>query len=78
MTYRYAITLFISAVFFWVAASPSAGAVAEDEEGKMPKAVYPEQIYRFEPIMEGVEIKHDFYIENHGTAPLIIKRVQPG
>lgn len=77
MNHRHSITLFMLALFFWMAVPSPAGAAATAETGKMPKAVYPETIYRFEPIMEGVELKHDFYIENHGEAPLVIQKVRP-
>lgn len=73
MIRKYSITLFALAVLI----SMTAWAAAAAETGKSPKAVYPETIYRFDPIMEGVEIKHDFQIENHGDAPLVIQKVQP-
>jgi len=49
---------------------PAEGAAA-------PVAVFPEREYAFGSIDEGVEIKHDFIIENQGQAPLEIKKVQP-
>lgn len=55
-------------------------AAASDEktpEVKGPTAVFPETRYQFEPIVEGNEIKHDFIIENHGDAPLVIDKVRP-
>jgi len=42
-----------------------------------PRAVFPKLQWEFEPVMEGEEIRHDFIIENQGTAPLLINRVQP-
>ncbi len=47
-------------------------------ETKVPKAVFLDTRYQFEPVIEGAQVKHDFFIENHGTAPLIIEKVQPG
>jgi hypothetical protein len=44
---------------------------------KTPKAVFPELIYSFTPVYEGVAIKHDFIVANRGDAPLIIKNVRP-
>ena len=44
---------------------------------KAPKAVFPEVIYNFAPVYEGVEIKHDFIVANRGDAPLVIKNVRP-
>ncbi len=42
-----------------------------------PRAVVPQLEYVFTPVFEGVQIKHDFVIENRGTAPLVIKNVRP-
>ena len=42
-----------------------------------PEAVFPDTRYEFDPVMEGTKITHDFIIENHGTAPLIIRSVRP-
>jgi hypothetical protein len=43
----------------------------------VPMAVFPEKNHQFSPVLEGVEVKHDFIIENRGGAPLDIKKVQP-
>jgi len=42
-----------------------------------PKAVYPQMQWEFTPVLEGAEITHDFFIENHGDAPLVIESVRP-
>ena len=42
-----------------------------------PRAVVPQLEYVFTSVFEGVQIKHDFVIENRGTAPLVIKNVRP-
>ena len=55
------------------AASATKSAVSQ----KAPKAIFPSTRYEFQPVMEGVEIKHDFIIENHGEAPLVISKVRP-
>ncbi len=47
------------------------------EKDTVPVAVFPELKYDFDTIDEGVEIKHDFIVENQGRAPLEIKKVQP-
>lgn len=73
MIRKYSITLYTLALLI----AMTAWTAAASEKGKSPEAVYPETIYRFDPIMEGVEIKHDFQIENHGDAPLVIQKVQP-
>lgn len=43
-----------------------------------PAAVMPERVYTFETVPEGTEVRHDFVIENHGTAPLRIIKVETG
>lgn len=43
-----------------------------------PKAVFPDSIFEFEPVMEGQEVTHDFIVRNQGEAELLIKRVKPG
>jgi hypothetical protein len=47
------------------------------KDATTPQAVFPDTRYDFEPVMEGTRITHDFIIENHGDAPLIIKSVRP-
>lgn len=55
------------------AASTTQSAVSQ----KAPKVIFPSTRYEFQSVMEGVEIKHDFIIENHGEAPLVISKVRP-
>lgn len=43
--------------------------------GVAPKAIFPQLQHKFEPLFEGEDIHHDFIIENHGQAPLVIKKV---
>ena len=87
MIRRYFITLSVLSVIFSIAFGSPGGGFAADVKsvkassaagtGGTPEAVFLESLYRFESIMEGVEIKHDFYVENRGDAPLIIEKVQP-
>mgnify|MGYP003565306111 CR=1 FL=1 len=42
-----------------------------------PRAVVAQTEYVFDPVFEGVQIKHDFVIENRGSAPLVIQNVRP-
>ena len=44
---------------------------------KVPKAVFPEAKYNFASVYEGVDVKHDFIVENQGEAALLIRRVRP-
>lgn len=56
-------------------ATPSKAESAESRD--VPKAVFPTTRFEFGYVMEGSEIKHDFIIENHGKAPLLISNVRP-
>ncbi|MFZ5571427.1 MAG: hypothetical protein ACOZF0_13585 [Thermodesulfobacteriota bacterium] len=56
-------------------------AVAEEDQktkGPSPLVQLKEPVYKFEPVLEGKEILHDFIVQNKGTAELDILRVQPG
>lgn len=87
--YRIVINLLIGLVITALAVGPStagktqssspagASADAASPARKGPKAVFPKLKYEFEPVLEGVEITHDFIIENHGDAPLVIKNIRP-
>ena len=86
--YRIAISLLIGLVVAVIntgpafakseqAASAMTVAKVDKENTKGPKAVFPEMTYKFEPVTEGVKIKHDFIVENHGNAPLVIKNIRP-
>lgn len=43
-----------------------------------PVAVMAERTYTFDAVPEGTEVRHDFVIENHGSAPLRIIKVKTG
>lgn len=65
----------------WALAGPpikmSAPSEKKISEKDYPRAVVTQMEYVFDPVFEGVQIKHDFLIENRGTAPLVIKNVRP-
>ncbi|NJL60376.1 MAG: DUF1573 domain-containing protein [Desulfobacteraceae bacterium] len=59
--------------------TPAASVTAPSETvEKVPVAVIPEEKYEFKAVAEGVEIVHDFVIQNKGTADLEILAVRPG
>ena len=58
--------------------TPPAAVPAEKTSCKTPTAVVPSETYAFEQVVEGVDVLHDFVIQNKGTAELEIKKVQPG
>ena len=51
---------------------------AEDNINTYPSAYLPVDNYEFDPVVEGTEIEHDFIIQNKGTGPLNIEKVETG
>jgi hypothetical protein len=41
-------------------------------------AVLPVKNYTFEPVVDGVQVRYDFVVQNKGTAPLHINKVRTG
>lgn len=41
-------------------------------------AVFPVKNYKFEPVVDGVQVRYDFVVQNKGTAPLHITKVRTG
>jgi hypothetical protein len=73
------------AVILWVAASISTASdqttVETDGSGMSmatPVAVIPQLSHTFEAVVDGMEVTHDFAIQNTGDAPLAIQRVKTG
>jgi hypothetical protein len=48
------------------------------DESEFPAAVLPVHSYEFEAVPDGVEVRHEFVIQNKGAAPLFISRVKTG
>jgi PBP1b-binding outer membrane lipoprotein LpoB len=65
----------------WVLAAESvkksAPSEAEPSAKEHPRAVVTQKEHMFDTVFEGVQVKHDFVIENQGAAPLVIKGVRP-
>lgn len=53
-------------------------AAGGEAPGSFPIAVLPEQLYTFEPVLEGTEVAHDFILQNKGNAPLDIINLKSG
>lgn len=45
---------------------------------KGPIAHFSETSHKFEPVVEGFKVSHDFILQNKGTVPLHIKKVKTG
>lgn len=67
-------------------ADPNGGAVVaaatdtapEADETARPSIMIPDPLFTFEPVVDGIEVVHDFRVYNRGTAPLAIEKVQTG
>lgn len=43
-----------------------------------PKAFLPEDVFEFEPVLEGSQVVHEFPVFNHGDATLKILKIESG
>ena len=50
----------------------------ESEVKDLPSAVFLEPKYEFDAVFEGIDVVHDFVIQNRGTATLEVKKVSGG
>lgn len=66
------------AAAFWFGLLLAAGVSAAAAETPTPKAVFVENSWRFEMVLEGAEVSHEFVVRNEGNAPLEISKVQTG
>lgn len=57
---------------------PNLGHTSTTGTGSGPKMYVPENVYQFEPVVEGMTVVHDFIIHNRGDEPLEILRVKSG
>lgn len=53
------------------------GQTAEAEVAAQPELVVTESVFNFGAVTQGAKVEHSFEIANLGTAPLVIKGVQP-
>lgn len=51
---------------------------AADQSSQQPEAVMNESTFEFQPVVEGIQVVHDFIIHNRGDAPLKILKIQSG
>ena len=43
-----------------------------------PKGYLPQDVFEFEPVLEGTQVVHDFILYNKGDEPLQILKVKSG
>ncbi|MFZ2631549.1 MAG: hypothetical protein WA081_15170 [Desulfosalsimonadaceae bacterium] len=67
----------ISFIFFHIGTG-SGHAQTPPQTSHGPRAFLPVTHFEFPPVFEGQEVRHEFVIQNKGTAPLNITDVQTG
>ena len=65
-------------VLFLFISMVSIAAGQENQTGPFPEAVFPAPVYEFPSIVEGLSVKHDFKVQNKGSAELKIQKVRTG
>lgn len=43
-----------------------------------PAIFFPEKVFEFQPVVDGVKVVHDFVVMNKGTTLLLIENVRTG
>ncbi len=46
--------------------------------GGSPAIFFPEKVFEFQPVVDGVKVVHEFAVMNKGTTPLLIENVRTG
>ena len=69
--------LLVAAVMGW-GISPPAAAPTLAGAGDAPALFFPEKAFEFAPVIDGVNVVHDFVVFNKGTLPLLIDNVRTG
>lgn len=67
---------FILTLCILFSASVSFG--TENNMKKSPSAFFPESRYEFTPVVAGINVTHEFIVQNKGTEPLHIEKVKTG
>ena len=70
--------LFFFFLLFFFLLNLNASIKAENNVNTYPSAYLPVNTYKFDQVVEGTEIDHQFIIQNKGNAPLNIEKVKTG
>lgn len=65
-------------VFTLICLLPGLGQTATTDQRTGPKAYLPENVYEFAPVMEGLQVVHEFVVHNKGDEPLNILNIKSG
>lgn len=72
---KFKMMFIVMLVFFLPQAGFSADAATDAAK---PSVYVPEPTYKFDEVVDGSQVIHDFIIQNKGDAPLDITKVKPG
>ena len=67
----------LSVLFLFISVV-SIAAGQEKQTGPFPEAVFPASVYEFPPIVEGLNVLHDFKVHNRGSVELRILKIRTG
>jgi hypothetical protein len=72
----------VSAIVFLFIMGFVTGSFAKDQQvirpSLSPVIFVPQSHYEFPGVIDGMQVSHEFTVENKGTAPLIIQKVETG
>lgn len=74
---RVKIGITILLLFFGISFGVNAQETPPKDE-KLPVSFYPETVFTFDPILEGIDVTHDFIVKNKGEGKLKIQKVNSG
>jgi hypothetical protein len=69
--------MLLTVLMGWVFCPP-APAQPNSTPGGSPAVFFPEKVFEFAPVIDGVKVVHDFVVANRGAVPLIIDKVRTG
>ena len=77
---RLGFTVLSCSIFVFIFLTMTHGEQGQDKASaeNSPVLVFPEKVYKFDPVFEGMDVLHDFVIQNKGTANLDVKKVSGG
>jgi len=59
-----------------LAEEPARATAASGAAAAQPDAFFPQPNYRFDAVLEGAVVMHDFVLHNRGGAPLSVDKVE--
>lgn len=66
------------AVLMGWAFCPPVPAQPNSPTGGSPAVFFPEKVFEFPAVIDGIKVVHDFVVANRGTLPLAIDNVRTG